>query len=128
MHQPYENILGHHADFRVAYRYYEQEEGGRRTLPFQGIRSDFWYDSGDHTLKGVFMIWPEFEDASGEVILENNKSVQSSGTARMWIINNQLRKYHQERIKIGLTGYFIEGKRVATCEIIEIIGLLANPI
>ena len=46
----------------------------------------------------------------------------------MWIINNQLRKYHQERIKIGLTGYFIEGKRVATCEIIEIIGLLANPI
>jgi hypothetical protein len=65
MHQPYEKRLGHPADFRVEYTFYSKEEGGREKLPSQGIRSDFWYDHDCHKVNGLFMIWPEFEDQSG---------------------------------------------------------------
>ena len=123
MHQLYENKLGHPADFRVKYRFYGTEEGGRKVLPFQGLRSDFWYESDDHEMSGVFMIWPEFEDAEGNVVLKNNEPVLPTGTARMWIVNKQLRPYHQKRIKVGTKGYFIEGKRTADCEVIEILRL-----
>ncbi len=41
--KPYHEILKHHYDFRVRYRFLSQEEGGRRNPPFQGYRSDFEY-------------------------------------------------------------------------------------
>lgn len=127
MHQPYEQRLGHGADFRVKYRFYKPEEGGRKRLPYQGIRSDFWYEHPRHEVNYSFMIWPEFEDEAGNVILEADEPVPETGTARMWIINEQNRKYHQERIAIGTKGYFREGARAtAECEVIEIPGLFTN--
>lgn len=126
MHTSYEKKLGHSADFKVTYRFYSKEEGGRVHLPFQGYRSDFWYDNEDH--KGVFMIFPEFEDIEGNVILENNVCVPQSGTARMWIVVPERRLYHREKIKIGLVGYFMEGSKVGECKVIEILGLLNNPV
>lgn len=78
-------------------------------------------------MPGKFIIWPEFEDANGEIILDNTVPVERVGTARMWIINNQRRPLHQDKIKIGLKGYFIEGNRVAECEVIKILGLATNP-
>jgi hypothetical protein len=44
MHQPDELRLKHSPDFRVQYRFYEAHEGGRATTPWQGYRSDFWYE------------------------------------------------------------------------------------
>ena len=40
-------------------KFYTEEEGGRKTLPHQHIRSDFFYD---HEVEnsGLFMIYPEF--------------------------------------------------------------------
>ena len=38
---PYEQRLGHPEDFKVKYRFYTKEQGGRASLPLQGIRSDF---------------------------------------------------------------------------------------
>lgn len=130
MHQPYEQKLKHKADFRVKYKFYTEAEGGRKTLPYQGIRSDFWYEHADHHKQNqLFMIWPEFEDENGNVFLENDRSVKESGTARMWIIMPGMRVYHKEKIKIGTTGYFKEGsKSTAVCEIIEILDLDKNPI
>jgi hypothetical protein len=128
MHTPYEVTLGHVADFRVEYRFYTKEEGGRLSLPRQGIRSDFWYDHGNNTENQVFMIWPEFENSEGEVILDNDTAVPQIGTARMWIIVPERRPYHYMHIKEGLLGYFREGaKKTAECRIIEIVGLLSNP-
>jgi hypothetical protein len=128
MHQSYEKRLGHPADFRVKYVFYSKEEGGREKLPFQGIRSDFWYDHDCHEMTGLFMIWPEFEDQSGNVVLDNTASVSKTGTAMMWIINSERRIYHRDKIKIGTKGYFKEGAiTTAVCEVIEIIGLLTNP-
>jgi len=126
-HKPYEEILGHPCDFRVRYRLYSQEEGGRSQTPFQGIRWDFWYENANHTMKGNFIIWPEFEDENGDLILEADKHIPWSGTAKMWIIMDPLRKYHQERIKVGTKGYFFEAGRISDCEIIEINSLMTNP-
>ena len=129
MHQPYEQELKHSADFRVRYRFYKQEEGGRTHLPYQGIRSDFWYEHPDNSPDKLFMIFPEFENEDGQFIIENDKSVPQSGTARMWIVIPERRIIHKERIKVGTKGYFKEGdKSTAECEVIEILGLFENPI
>jgi hypothetical protein len=126
MHKPYSEITKHEADFRVKYKFYTHEEGGRKIIPYQGIRCDFVYDNSD-IVGRVWMIWPEFEDEHGNIILDNTKSVPESGTAKMWIINKDLRDYHSERIKVGLKCNFWEGKRTADCEVIEILGLYSNP-
>lgn len=118
----YSEILNRKEDFKVHYRFYTQEEGGKRiSMPHQGIRSDFYYEHDNHTLGGVFIIWPEFEDDFGELIPSGE--VLKEGIARMFIINDELRSYHKERIEIGTIGYFIEGGRSAECEVIELIGL-----
>ncbi|MEN8122107.1 MAG: hypothetical protein ABFS35_17290 [Bacteroidota bacterium] len=105
MHKPYNEILKHNCDFKVNYKFFDESEGGRKTLPHQSIRSDFWYEHPDHAEKTdwLFMIWPEFED-SNENLIESSE-VAKEGIARMWIINPEMRKYHQDRISIGLTGF-----------------------
>ncbi|WP_338869239.1 hypothetical protein WBJ53_19620 [Spirosoma sp. SC4-14] len=126
MRKPYQQLFGHQEDFKVKYRFYSQEEGGRYTLPHQGIRSDFCYESADHEINWLFMIYPEFEDEQGNLIEEGE--VLKEGVARMWILNAKNRAYHRSRIKIGTVGYFREGSRsTGICEVVEIIGLLQNP-
>lgn len=67
MWKPYEEIRNHPADFRVKYRVYTQDEGGRKNPVFQGYRSDFFYD-GDDLNSGIYSaIHPEFEDEHGNV-------------------------------------------------------------
>ncbi len=42
----------------------------------------------------------------------------------MWIVNPDWKAYRREEIRIGTLGYFMEGaKPVASCEVIELIGL-----
>lgn len=122
----YEEIFGHKEDFKVKYRFYSVKEGGRYNLPFQGIRSDFWYESPDHEVNWLFMIYPEFEDENGNLIIDG--AVLEEGIARMWILNNHNRPYHQKRIKLGTIGYFKEGGRsTGVCEVTEIVALHSNP-
>jgi len=112
----------------VKYRFYTRQEGGRLSLPYQGIRCDFWYDHGDNGENQMFMIWPEFENSNGEIILEDECSVPEMGTARMWIVVPERRPYHYQHIKEGVLGNFREGMiRTAECQIIEIVDLLSNP-
>lgn len=129
MHQPIEQRLNHPADFRVKYRFYTPAEGGRSSMPHQGYRSDFWYDHREHQPNYLFMIWPEFEGEKEEVILHKESPVHEKRTARMWIINKETRAYHRNKIQVGLKGYFMEGfRKVAECEVIELLGLHTNPI
>lgn len=127
MHEPYENRLGHKADFRVKYKFRSPENGGRKTgEPYQGIRCDFSFN-GESENK-MYMIWPEFEDGEGNVLLHNDKSVPNQGTARMWIIKNEMRPLLYDKIKIGVKGNFREGAMFsADCEIIEVLDLKINP-
>lgn len=124
-HISYRENLNRKEDFKVKFKFYLEEEGGRKFLPYQGIRSDFWYESDKHNMKGIFMICPEFEDENGALIWSGQ--VPRAGIARMWIVNSKMRKYHQERIKKGTKGYFMEGAtRTADCEVIEIVDLMIN--
>ncbi|HRE78433.1 MAG TPA: hypothetical protein PLL09_11495 [Flavobacterium sp.] len=127
MHEPYEKRLGHKADFRVKYKFRSPEDGGRKTgEPYQGIRCDFSFVG--ETENKMYMIWPEFEDREGNVLLCNDKSVPNQGTARMWIINNEMRPLHYDKIKIGVKGNFREGAMFsADCEVIEVLDLKINP-
>ncbi|MGX7688141.1 hypothetical protein ACWA1C_13340 [Flectobacillus roseus] len=127
MHEPYEKRLGHKADFRVKYKFRSPEDGGRKTgEPYQGIRSDFSF-VGEKENK-MYMIWPEFEDIEGNVLLYNDKPVFNQGTARMWIVNNEMRPLHYDKIKIGVKGNFREGSMIsADCEVIEVLDLKINP-
>ena len=127
MHKPYEKLLNHRADFRVKYKFRRPEDGGRKTgKPYQGIRCDFSF--AGETENKMYMIWPEFEDDQGNIILYNDKPVANVGTARMWIINNEMRPFHYEKIKVGVKGNFREGSLLsADCEVIEILDLKINP-
>ncbi|QEC44563.1 hypothetical protein [Pseudobacter ginsenosidimutans] len=102
MHQPNKSKLGFPADFRVRYTFFVKEKGGRSKLPFQGIRSDFWYDFEGHSQNQLYMIGPEFEDSLGNIILDNSNPLPINGTALMWIIVPERRPYHQGKVKVGI--------------------------
>jgi len=129
MHEPYEQKLNHKADFRVNYKFYNKDEGGRTGLPYQGYRCDFWYEADTHIPSQVFMIWPEFEDEDGNIITNTTIPIKREGEARMWIIMAGMRSYHQKNIKIGMHCFLMESHiKVAECTIIEILDLCINPI
>jgi len=126
MHDPYERRLRHRADFRVKYKFRNEENGGRKQLPYQGIRCDFSYFDGQNDK--IYMIWPEFEGDDGRIILEDNIPIPKEGTALMWILIPERRIIHRNNIKVGMECFFWEGKVTADCEVIEIIDLLRNPV
>lgn len=75
------------------------------------------------------MIYPEFENEKGEIIIDDTTYVPVSGTAKMWIVSPHLRPYHYDKIVKGLICYFMEGRtKVAKCEVTEILGLFQNPL
>ena len=125
---PYETIRNHPQDFNIKYKFYSTEEGGRRLLPRQGYRCDFSYAGDDIKEIGIFAIHPEFEDEEGNIILDNNRPINNSGTARMWILFEEMReRVHKHRIKVGTKGYFMEGsRRVGEVEVTKIVGLFTN--
>ncbi len=121
-------MQGFRADFRVKYRLRTLEEGGRRTPAFQGIRWDFCYKNQEAPFQ-YYMIWPEFEDEKGNIILSRGEPIPSMGTARMWVINDVRRPYHYDRVRIGVKCHFYEGgRKIADCEIIEVLDLIKNPV
>ncbi|MEJ1240317.1 hypothetical protein WBG78_19400 [Chryseolinea sp. T2] len=125
-HTPYEERIKRKPDFRVKYRFYSIDEGGRYSFPYQGIRSDFWYEHSEHKTNGqsLFIIWPEFENEKEEVIIDRSMPVPKTGTARMWIINDEFIPYHKGKIELGTKGFFKEGSRsTGECEVIELINI-----
>lgn len=115
-HKPYIERFGREHDFRVRYKLLTPEEGGRHSLAYQGIRWDFWYE--DHPIGNLFMIYPEFEQSTGE-LLQNEIPIESEGFANMWILDLDNFEYHKKRITKGTQGTFNEGKPIANCEVVS---------
>jgi hypothetical protein len=115
-------------DFRVSYRLFSAEEGGRKTLPLQHIRWDFAYEDEEISPPNkIFMIWPEFIDSSGGMLPEG-ELVPSHGLADTFILNPAFREFHSQHLKLGTRGYFREGGRsVGSCEVIDLLALHQNP-
>lgn len=127
-HVSYSTIRNHSEDFRVEYEFLKKENGELIHKPFQGMRSDFLYADDDINEVGIYMIHPEFEDSNGEVITDLSQQINPVGTAKMWVLIDEMRKkIHCEKATVGVEGYFMSGsKRIAKVKIIEIVDLNKN--
>lgn len=118
---PYETSFNRKPNFRVKYRLYSHEEGGRYSPALQHYRCDFHYKNDGKFKHSLYMIWPEFEDENGD-ILDSGSYVSMSGTARMWIVSKDFIPYHKEYLKVGTISYFLEGgRKIGECEVIELV-------
>jgi hypothetical protein len=128
VHIPYSQTSGMEPDFEVEYEFLPEleREFGR---PTQGMRCDFLYEGDDPKVDGIYMIWPEFLDQDGNVILDKRVSLAESGTATMWIGFPEARaNVHRKRIKTGIIGYWVVGSRkIARVMVTKVIGLFRNP-
>ncbi|GAA3918057.1 hypothetical protein [Hymenobacter algoricola] len=113
-------------DFRVSYRIFSAEEGGRKTPAHQHSRWDFRYDD-PAVSTSTFMIWPEVLLPNGDPVPDG--PIPTYGLADMFILLPQARAFHQLHIRPGVRGCFVEGtRRVGACEVVEVLGLHTNPI
>ena len=115
--EPYAETTGREADFRVTYRLFTTEEGGRKTPAHQHIRWDFHYEGTTET----WMIWPEFLAPDGRMV--PNGPFSPTGQADMFIVNPERREFHRQHIKPGVRGYFLEGRPIGVCEVTHVLGL-----
>lgn len=120
---PYGEISGRLPDFEVSYEFFPDVN-----IVFQGVRCDFLYEEDDPKKDGVHMIWPEFLDNEGNVILDKSIPINRLGKATMWIGMHESRvKYHRSRLKIGTKGYWVAGSRkLAKVTVTKILGLFEN--
>lgn len=125
MWTPYESIRNRKPDFLVEYRFIPYEDGGRVQRPSQGYRSDLHYDGEDIQKDGLHMVYPEFLNTDGSVILDMEEMVPWTGRAYMWILFFEKRWHHHRKLALpGKRCWFMEGpKKVAEATVIDQIGL-----
>jgi len=122
-HIPYGKDNDRGPDFIVEYEIDLAEEI-KDAKPGQGMRVDFLYEGDDPQVEGIHMIWPEILDEQGHVLLDNTPGIiNKKGFANMWILSEDRREYHRNRIKIGTKGTWWRGGRVAHVTVIQICSL-----
>ena len=110
-HEPYIEKFGRNPDFIVEYVWNPDPEY-MEAKRFQGMRSDFLYEGDDPAVDGIHMIWPEFLDSSGQVILQRDEEVSAEGYANMWILMDERNPYHEKRMKPGTKGHMVAGSKI----------------
>lgn len=109
-------------DFEAEIEIYTFKQAGRKTPPLNGIRWDLKYEEDDIN-EGIHIIHPYFID------FENNlvpRTVPLFGKMRAWmyILFDERRDYHRNRMKIGQEFTCQEGsKSVAKGTVTELIRL-----
>ena len=112
-------------DFEATIRIMREDESGRRAPVFNGIRWDLCYAEDDPN-SGIGMVYPDFHDAAGDSIPEDQPlSVDSPIPARMFVLSDKLREeVHRKKVRVGGRFYCHEGiRRVAEGTITRITGL-----
>ena len=116
-------------DFEAIIWIFSTEEGGRITPPYNGVRWDLAYAEDEVSAAGLFMIWPDFVDESGDSLpTDQALPIGVALQARMTVVVDEMRsKLHRERISVGTEFYCHEGpKRVATGTVTKLTGLFAE--
>ncbi len=113
-------------DFEASIRIYREDEGGRVTPPYNGVRWDFAYE-GDNIYKtGIYMIWPDFIDEHGDSLPSDAPlPIDQELSARMIIAVDKMREeLHRSRISEGVRFFCHEGPRcVAEGVVTKVTGL-----
>lgn len=118
-HVPYEEEFNRKHDFVVEYEFIDDQEDYTTSL-CQGMRSDFCYEE-DYGVKSIYMIWPEFEDEEGHIILDTKTPIKKNGRARMWIMEEEKKDAHKERLKVGQIGFLVGGShKIASVKVVEV--------
>jgi len=116
-HEPYRNNFKRETDFIVEYEWCSSTS----VKPFQGMRSDYLYAGNGKEDDFICMIWPEFLDEKGRVILNKENELNKKGYANMWVMMDERRPYHKERIKEGIVGYMVGGSlKIAKTVVIQV--------
>lgn len=120
MHTNYSELQQRLPDFIVEYEIAFCEEL-KNAKPHQGMRTDFLYATDDPQCDGIYMIWPEFLDRNGLVITDTSPAaIALQGKANMWIVSDEMKPYHHQRLKVGTKGYWVRGPyKVAKVTVIE---------
>ena len=119
-HTPYAERCQRNPDFVVEYIWKPDQELST-TKCFQGIRSDFLYAGDGPQKDGIHMIYPEFLDHTGHVILQKDTEVERYGFANMWILMQERVSYHIGRLQIGSKGHMVAGsKKLAEVTVVQI--------
>lgn len=114
---------GRQADFRIIYSWLPQDEYELPQAPFQHMRSDFLYCGDDPEKEGIWCVYPEFENEKGEM-LDEDATVPETGQATMWILSDELRDYHRNRLVLGSKGFLVTGSRkIASVKVVELLAL-----
>lgn len=126
IHVSYSEKTGRDPDFMVDYNLCSNlDEIGIK--PGQGMRCDFLYDGEDRKTEGVHMIYPEVLDSSGAIITDKGATLDKSGKAYMWIIDDKNRAFHRGKIKVGTKGAWVTGPyRIADIVVTRLLGLENN--
>ena len=114
-------------DFVAIIRIFSEDQGGRKTPAFNGIRWDFAYAS-DEGSNQLYMIWPDFFFPSGDSLpTDSPLPIDTDLPARMTVVVDEMREHvHRARIVPGVTFYCHEGpQRVAIGRVSRITGLHA---
>ncbi len=101
-YKPYSELLGRQPDFEVAYKYISKTQA-----PFIGMKSNFKYKDDD--FNQLWIIYPEFLDENGDVIIDRALTPASQGRASMWIFNDDNKAIHKSKIVIGTNAYWTFG-------------------
>lgn len=121
MHTNYSELQQRLPDFIVEYELALCDEL-KNAKPYQGMRTDFLYESDEPQDDGIYMIFPEFIDRYGLVITDMSPAaIAPQGKANMWIVSDEMKPYHHQRLKVGTKGYWVRGSyKVAKVTVIEI--------
>ena len=119
-HISYEERMGRLPDFIVEYEIDLADEI-KNAKPNQGMRVDFLYEGDDPSAEGVHMIWPEILNEDGSVLRDTTPgNIPQKGFANMWVVNEDRREYHHERVKVGTKGTWWRGGRVAYVTVVQV--------
>ena len=116
-HEPYKIKFNREPDFIVEYEWCSDTYVKR----YQGMRSDYLYTENEKEDDFICMIWPEFLDEKGRVILNKETELDKKGYANMWVMMDERRPYHKQRIKEGVVGYMVGGsEKIAKTVVIQV--------
>lgn len=100
-------------DFEATIRILRPDQGGRKSVVFNGIRWDFAYANDEREAFELFMIHPNFLDEVGNSLCSSiplpvDVELQAGMTI---LIEEMWSKVHQARIKEGVKFYCCEGSK-----------------